>query len=879
MNQILSLFQLFAEQATTYLNAPAILAPDRMPLPYAGLHQHICQTVGMLNSLGIARNDRVAIVLPNGPEMAVAFLAVAACATAAPLNPAYRAAEFDFYLDDLDAKAVIVTADVESLAREVAIVRNIPIIELLPSPTTAGLFTLRRDPVEQVVSSGFAKPDDVALILHTSGTTSRPKMVPLTHRNICTSASNIAQTLQLTPHDRCLNVMPLFHIHGLMAALLSSMVAGGSVVCTPGFDAPRFFTWLREGQPTWYTAVPTMHQAILARSTIEAERNQQVALRFVRSSSSPLPSTIMTDLEQTFNVPVIEAYGMTEAAHQMASNPLPLLVRKPGSVGLAAGPQVSIMAEQRNTFLATGETGEVVIHGENVTLGYLSNAEANAEAFVDGWFRTGDQGYIDEDGYLFLTGRLKEIINRGGEKIAPREVDEVLLTHPAVEQSLTFAIPDVKLGEEIGVAVVLRDKSVTEADLRHFVADALADFKIPRQVIFLDEIPKGPTGKLQRIGLAEKLGLTGSKAAPVTISKAFVAPRNQTEQALVNIWCDVLAVPNVSVNQPFLDIGGDSMLAAKLIAQIKTEFNLSLSVVDLFDASTIEEQADIVENMFNHRQTRSPNDNRLLRLIQKGNNSNLPIFFVPGGGGGEMEFLIYARLIHLLGAEQPVYGFFARGHDGTQPPHTTVEEMVSDYLQAIHEVQPTGPYLLAGECVGGKVAFELAYHLEAEGQEIAQLLLMNTQLADTSNRPHNAHSAAMLKIKFQHQWSELQKRSVQQQVLYLTKRLKNSRLNPLRALSQKHRKARHVGRVRAHYNRILQSYVPEKDYLGLLILLVSEDYYQCNPTMGFEPRSGKKLNVYPVPGDLHSYLSEHVQTTATQLHNCLAKIQEDIQCS
>lgn len=352
-----------------------------------------------------------------------------------------------------------------------------------------------------------AEAADIALVLHTSGTTSRPKIVPLTHENICASAANVSKSLALTAADRCLNVMPLFHIHGLIAAVLASLGAGASAFCTPGFNGLKFFGWMKEANPSWYTAVPTMHQAIVERGRRNREVAKAARLRLIRSSSASLPPRLMGALEELFDAPMIEAYGMTEAAHQMASNPLPPRERKPGSVGLAAGPEVSIM-DEKGRLLPSRSVGEVVIRGANVTPGYQDNPEVNASAFTNGWFRTGDQGMMDESGYLRLTGRLKEIINRGGEKISPREVDEVLLEHPAVVQAVTFAVPHDKLGEEVAVAIVLRKGATpTEREVREFAGKRLADFKVPRRVVFLDEIPKGPTGKLQRIGLAGKLGL------------------------------------------------------------------------------------------------------------------------------------------------------------------------------------------------------------------------------------------------------------------------------------------------------------------------------------------------------------------------------------
>jgi len=488
--------------------APAVVAPGRSALTHGGLRHRMLAVARQLHDLGLGRGDRIAIVLANGPEMATAFLAVAVAATTAPLNPAYREEELDFYLSDIGAKAILVADGETGPALAAASRRGIAVLRLMADEDgPAGSFAIAGEPLGAPAEPALAEAGDVALLLHTSGTTSRPKLVPLTHANLAASAAHIGRTLRLTADDRCLNVMPLFHIHGLVAAVLASLAAGGSVFCTPGFNALVFLRWLNEAKPTWYTAVPTMHQAILARTARNRDAAGQARLRFIRSSSSSLPPQVMAEVEATFGCPVIESYGMTEASHQMTSNPLPPAVRKPGSVGPAAGPEVAIMAED-GRLLAAGETGEIVIRGPNVTAGYENNPAANAAAFAHGWFHTGDQGTQDADGYVRVTGRLKEIINRGGEKISPREVDEVIMDHPAVAQVVTFAVPHAKLGEEVAAAVVLREgMAAGERDIRDFAAKRLADFKVPRRVLILDEIPKGATGKLQRIGLAAKLGL------------------------------------------------------------------------------------------------------------------------------------------------------------------------------------------------------------------------------------------------------------------------------------------------------------------------------------------------------------------------------------
>ena len=495
------LIDLFSE---TDSMLPAIDAPDRSTLTHGALNEQIKVVGGELAALNIGADDRVAIVLPNGPLMASAFVCMSPWCATAPLNPAYKRDEFEFYLNDLDTKLLIVEAGSSSPVVDVAHKLGIRVVEL-QEREHAGAFSLGHGPI----AVENRRDDAIALILHTSGTTSRPKMVPLTQINLAASAKNISQTLHLSSEDRCMNVMPLFHIHGLMAPVLANISAGASVYCTPGFDALRFFSWLDAAQPTWYSAVPTMHQAILARSIRNEDSVRQAQLRFIRSSSASLPPQVMNDLEKTFGAPVVEAYAMTEAAHQMCSNPLPPLERKPGFVGPSAGPEVGIMTAEGH-MLEQGQEGEIVIKGPNVTSGYLANDEANATAFHPGnWFRTGDQGIMDEAGYVKVTGRLKEIINRGGEKIAPLEIDEVILDHESVAQACSFAIPHDKLGEDVAAAIVLRDgKQLDEKELRQFVSERLADFKVPRKVVFVDEIPKGATGKIQRIGLAKQLGLS-----------------------------------------------------------------------------------------------------------------------------------------------------------------------------------------------------------------------------------------------------------------------------------------------------------------------------------------------------------------------------------
>lgn len=580
--------ELLHRQARQRPDGYAIRAPARDPLTFGRLIEQIDYVVAAMNRSGVGQGDRVALVVPNGSEMAVAFVAIASGATCAPLNPAYSEREFEFYLSDLSAKAVVVLSGMLSPIRKVAQDLAIPIIELVFEPDAdAGIFTLESEFRSMAPRSGFSAEEQVALVLHTSGTTARPKMTPLTQGNLVASARHVSHTLELSPQDRCMNVMPLFHIHGLVGSLLSSLSVGAEVVCTPGFDATTFFDWLDDFKPSWYSAVPTIHQAILAQKAKHPETVAACQLRFIRSSSSALAPSVMAELERVFRAPVIEAYGMTEAAHQMTSNPLPPRPRKPGSVGLAAGPEIAVLDEETLGPLAEGAIGELVVRGPNITAGYFENPTANESAFIDAWFRTGDQGYIDNDGYVFITGRLKEMINRGGLKIAPREIDEVLMGHPDVMQAVAFATPHSSLGEDVAAAVVLRGESdANEAELRTFAFSHLADYKVPSRIVIVESIPKGPTGKLQRIGLSEQLASA--------LRTEFAVPKNDMEKALVQFWVDVLDIPSVGIADNFFWIGGDSITGAQLINRVNTTFQIDLPLASIFQYPTVESLAKVV---------------------------------------------------------------------------------------------------------------------------------------------------------------------------------------------------------------------------------------------------------------------------------------------
>jgi len=479
---------------------PAIFVPEAdLRVTYESLRHQAWEMARVLAGAGVYRGDRVAIALPNGLPMVVSFFAACMAGAAAPLNPAYRHDEFNFFLGDTDAKVMICPEHGGEEACRAATDCSIPV--LTAAMDAHGTVHLQ-GPFEKATPKPPTKKD-IALVLHTSGSTGRQKRVPLRHVNLLISAHNIAHTYVLTPEDVTLCAMPLFHVHGLVASLLATLLSGGAVVVPKKFDAHSFWRVAKEYKVTWYSAVPAIHQALLARAASHGRPEGAEHLRFIRSCSTSLPAEVMHKMEEIFGVPLLEAYGMTEAAHQMCSNPLPPRGHKPGSVGVPAGPQVSVI-DSHGHHVRGEHRGEVVVRGPNVFTGYENDESANSTSFIDGWFRTGDEGFLDQDGYLHLTGRLKEQINRAGEKISPHEIDRVLLRHPAVSEAVTFGFAHPKLNEEVAAAVVLKEPC-SESALLKFCGERLAEFKCPKKVYFVEHIPQTATGKIRRSAVAAAL--------------------------------------------------------------------------------------------------------------------------------------------------------------------------------------------------------------------------------------------------------------------------------------------------------------------------------------------------------------------------------------
>ncbi len=595
----MTLLELIKSRAGAQPTAAAIGAPGRPSLDYRGLEREIDAVGEALRGVGVSRRDRVVQVMTQSAETAVSFLGIAGAAACAPLNPAYRAAEIEFACVDSRARAIVVDARSEAgAAGDVARKLGLAIVVVSPrAGGPAGALAIdvasrgSSGPLAAATGGAAASPEDIALLVHTSGTTARPKKVPLSHANLCAAGTVNQASLALTPSDRCLNMMPLFHLHAIGAGLMTTLASGGLCICTPPFSGADVLDWMESSAPTWYTAAPALHRAVL-----DAVRDRRSAprapLRFIRSSSAALPPTWADELERVFGVPVLQAYAMTETTYLICANPAPPGARKPGSVGLPAI-DVDVRGEDGRC-LPSGATGEIVVRGASVFGAYEDNPDENRSAFVDGWFRTGDLGYRDADGYYFLTGRAKELINRGGEKISPYEVESQLLRHSDVEQAAVFPVAHASLGESVAAAVVPRpDRAVDPAALRAFVSQQLADHKVPDRIVVVREIPKGPTGKVQRNALAAQLA--------DALGRESLPPRTDLERSVAAIWEDVLGEGGVGLGDNFYGRGGNSLQATRVMARVRQVFGVALSLADFLRLETLADHVALL-----HKKERAP---------------------------------------------------------------------------------------------------------------------------------------------------------------------------------------------------------------------------------------------------------------------------------
>lgn len=728
LNSVSDILTLLRIQGETFSDRIALEAGPEKLVSYRQLlndvEQLAADTLVRIREKVSVEKLRIAIVLPNGLEMSVSLLAMASIGAALPFNPTYTLSELESYFAETGVQALLTKGSSIPSARMAAERLGLIIIDLDDLKLDGSTFS----PLPKVAAP---KPSDVALILMTSGSTGRPKKVPLTHRNICTSARDVCRSLQLQPQDRCLNMWEQFHIGGLVDLLLAPLHSGGTVISTAGFDASKFFELLRTARPTWFQGVPTS----LGELVTYARRNKLVVdrgdLRLIRSVAAALSPALMLEIEGMFGLPIIQTLGMTEASPLIASTQLPPQIRKPGSVGISCGTAIAIFDSNWHR-ITDGKSGNIAVRGDNVFSGYEDDAAANAEAFRDGWFRTGDMGYIDSDGHLFLTGRTKELINRGGEKINPREVDDASLLHPAVAEAASFSVPHPTLGEDIALAVVSKQNLVVDiAELRAVLGQKLATFKIPRYIHIVDQLPRNVIGKIDRLKLAE------TYAAAQKATASTNQDLNEIETRIAEIWAQELNIQKIGPDDDFFRLGGDSLSGLRMFLAVEAAFSLNLPpdiltglttvremarrvVVDGVPKSgtkpvpeghmTEEERHQIVAIMGMGRIPAIRPGSALKGVHRDGFRPPLIWFF----NSPATEMLELSRYIP---ADQPLYGGYSGGKVFDRGD-AKLMQIARLYLPEILETFPTGELIIGGNCQGGRVGFMVAKLLLEAGRQV-----------------------------------------------------------------------------------------------------------------------------------------------------------------
>jgi oxalate---CoA ligase len=733
-SDILSALRLTAGRAP---DALAVTDVDGRELAFEGLLARVEAVAASIAGVaGGTRRPRVGIVLPNGLDMAVTLLGVTCAGAALPFNPTYRAAEYEAYFRETRLDALLVSATDEGEAVATARALALPLLRLDADGAISGA-----GGSPGIVPQPCA--DDVALVLLTSGSTGRAKAVPLTHRNVCTSAGDVARSMGLSPADRCLAMWEQFHVGGLVDLLLAPLLSGGTLVCTPGFDAARFFDLLPVVRPSWFQGVPATLNELVVHARRTGLPVKPHSLRLLRSVAAALPPQVMQDIEDTFGVPVLQTFGMTEAGPLITSTALPPAARKPGSVGRSCGPQVRIVGPAGET-LPVGETGEVAVRGDNVFSGYENDADANAQQFRAGWFHTGDLGLLDPDGDLFLTGRIKQLINRGGEKVNPQELDDALLAHEAVAQAACYAVPHRTLGEDVAAAVVLRDgKSVGPEDLRAFLRARLAAFKVPARIRIVDDLPRNMIGKIDRMALSR---LDTDPAGEAEGAPAAAAVASGTEEAVAAIWAEELELPKVELDADFFAIGGDSLSAVRVFLAVEASFGRRLPEEMLGQITTAramargldvaqpeparaEPVAAAAEDGLSTADARSLASVMALGSIpvlrpgsaMKAVNTTgtrVPLFWCFNSPAREM-----GSLAPQLDADQPLFGLYSGGRL-FPPTDDMLDRLARHYAAEILSLDPTGPCHIGGNCRGGWIAERLERLLSAAGKPVLGMIIL-----------------------------------------------------------------------------------------------------------------------------------------------------------
>lgn len=568
-------------------NAALICPHSGQGADYRALTAQIFRTGRLLADLGIGHGDRIAVIVDGGVRSASLLISLASHVAVAPLSGALTAREIAGLINRLQISALVIPPGVSDSGREAAKSFQARVLEIDVDELDIASFTLNGDGHKTNQETPTVSENDTALFLQTSGTTGRPKTVALTHRQLILTANQLVRSFGLTSGDKVLNPMPLFHVHGFTVGLLSPLISGGAAIAPTRFDQQQFLEWGAKHAATWYTGAPTLHQTVVAEARANPTKASLCNFRFIRSATAALPEVCRADLSEIFRTPILEGYGMTEAcgwiAHQVPGGSL-----VHGSVGKPQGVEVAIGANSTNETGQSGSVGEILIRGDNVITEYWDDEEATSQTFIDGWLRTGDLGRFDETGRLYVVGRSKEMVKRGGFQVTPMEVEDALLSLPSISEAAAFGVDHETLGQDLVAAVVSNPPSNLEKDeIRTSLFDILAAYKIPSRVIVVDQIPKGQTGKIQRTGLAEFFR--------EQIKVEYVAPSSTLEAILCEMVSEVLPIRRLGVADDFFLSGGDSLSGARYIGRIRKTFGVDLPIEALFSFPTVRSLANHLE--------------------------------------------------------------------------------------------------------------------------------------------------------------------------------------------------------------------------------------------------------------------------------------------
>lgn len=724
---------LLRARAKSQPNEIAILHADGKARSYHALLERVESLAAyLMREHATGHRPRIAIVMPNGGAFSETLLAVTAIGVALPFNPQYTFTEFESYFVETEIEFLVTIADFAPVARQVAAKLGLPLIDV--------------DSLALELPSSFIPspaPSDVAMVLLTSGSTGRAKRVPLSHQNVCTGARDVSTSLRLTPADRCLSMWELYHVGGLIDLLLAPLHSGGTIIATAGFDAARFFALLDQCKPTWYQAVPTaLGELTLMAPRIGYQAQATSSLRFVRSVAAALSPTLMSQVKSLFRVPVLQTFGMTEASPLICSTGFAESEQVPGSVGRSCGTEIGIFDTdwQRLGILAEGE---VAIRGANVFSGYEADPSANEAAFRDGWFRTGDLGRVDQNGRLFLTGRIKELVNRGGEKVNLREVDDALLAQHGVFEAASFPVPHRTLGEDVAAAVVLREGfQISDNQIQKGVAAVLAPFKVPRQIIFLPALPRNAVGKIDRrqlaIDAADQLQQQGMAAAPL----GSLSPTD-LESLIAAIWAQELGLDSVGLLDDFVALGGDSLASLRVVLAVEAATNLALPNDLATQLTTVRAMAALVAAKGRARagsapivkDSVTPEELRMIQAVMA--MGDVPVLehgaiFKVVNRGAKLAPLIWffnrpqkemPAVCATFPPDRPLYGAFSGGKIFDMSD-ATMERLARLYVAQLMDMFAEGDFILGGNCKGARMAWEVAQQLQKKGRSVKKLCLL-----------------------------------------------------------------------------------------------------------------------------------------------------------